>query len=223
MSILEKATRLRAVAHTYAEGAKERRDREQAAVALREVEDALDTLEMRAEAARAVARLGVPMPDIAAIVGRGLANLQAKAGDGLLPTKQALQAARGKLATNHAELDAALGVAWRAWTAACIAEIPVAKIALVREQSRQSIEDDVRSLRSIARILPSADDIESFARKLAHVRRVLDALESDDDIVELLARIGAPQGLVLADLTDIELALLRGNPGVADQIVLRRG
>lgn len=223
VSVLEKATRLRAVAHTYAEGAKERRDREQAAVALKEVEDALDTLEMRAEAARAVAKLGVPMPDIAAIVGRGLANLQAKAGDGLLPTKQALQAARGKLATNRTELDAALGVAWREWAAACVAEIPVAKIALVREQSRQSIEDDVRSLRSSARMLPSADDIESFARKLAHVRRVLDALESDDDIVELLARIGAPQGLVLADLTDIELALLRGNPAVADQIVLRRG
>ena len=223
VSVLEKAIRLRAVAHTYAEGAKERRDREQAAVALKEVEDALATLEMRAEAVRAVAKLGAPMPDIAAIVGRGLANLEAKAGDGLLPTKQALQAARGRLTTNRTELDAALGIVWREWAAACVAEIPVAKIALVRELSRQSIEDDVRSLRSIARMLPSADDIESFSRKLAHVRRVLDALESDDDIIELLARIGAPQGLVLTDLTDIELALLRGNPAVADQIVLRRG
>jgi len=222
VSVLEKATRLRAVAHTYAEGAKERRDREQAAVALKELEDALDALDMRVKAARAAAKLGVPMPDVTALVGRGLANLEAKASGGLLPTKQALQAARGKLATNRAELETALGAAWREWTAGRVAEIPVGKVALVSQLSRQSIEDDLRSLRAIARTLPSADDVESFARKLTRVRRALDALEPDDDIVELLARLGAPEGVVLADLTDPELALLRGNATVADQIVLRR-
>jgi hypothetical protein len=222
VSVLQKATRLRAVAHTYAEGAKERRDREQAAVALRELEDALGKLEMRAEATRAAATLGVPVPDIAALVGRGLTNLEVKASDGLLPTKQTLQAARGKLTTNRTELEEALGVAWREWAAARIADIPTAKIALLDGRARQSIEDDLRSLRAIARMLPSAGDIQSFARKLTRVRNVLDALESDDDIIELLTRLGAPEGVVLTDLTDAELALLRGNIVVTDQIVLRR-
>ena len=222
MSVLEKATRLRAVAHTYAEGAKERRDREQAAAALKELEDALDALAMRVEAARAAAKLGVPVPDIASLVGRGLANLEAKSSDRLLPTKQALQAARGKLTTNRGELETALGVTWREWAAARVADIPVAKVALVSELSRQSIEDDLRSLGAVARALPSAGDVESFERKLTRVRNVLDALESDEDIVELLARLGAAEGVVLAALTDAELALLRGNTTVADQIVLRR-
>ena len=222
MSVLEKATRLRAVAHTYAEGAKERRDRQQAAVALKELEDALDALETRAEAARAAARIGVPMSDIAALVGRGLENLEAKTSDGLLPTKQALQAARGKLTTNRTELETALGTAWRAWAAARVAEVPVAKIAFVSERSRRSIVDDMRSLATIARMLPAAGDVESFAHKLTRVRRDLDAVESDEDLVDLLARLGAVEGVVLTDLTDIELALLRGNPAVAEQIVLRR-
>lgn len=221
VSVMEKATRLRAMARTYAEGAKERRDREQAAVALKELEDALDALQARGEAARAAAKLGVPMPNIAALVGRGLASLQAKASDGLLPTKQALQAARGKLTTNRTELGTVLGAAWREWAAARVADIPVAKIALVSEPPRQSIEDDVRSVATIARTLPGAGDVESFARKLARVRDVLDALESDDEIVKLLARLRAPEGVVLADLTDTELALLRGNAAVADQIVLQ--
>jgi hypothetical protein len=222
MSVLEKAIRLRAVAHTYAEGAKERRDREQAALALKEVEDALDALATRADAARAAAKLGVPLPDVASLLGRGLANLEAKSGKGLLPTKQALQAARGKLTNNRVELESALGGAWREWASTRVAEVPVAKVALVSELSRQSIEDDLRSLDGIARRLPSALDVESFGRKLKRVRDVLDALESEEDIVELLARLGAPEGVVLADLTDDELVLLRNNAAVADQIVLRR-
>lgn len=222
VSIMEKATRLRAVAHTYAEGAKERRDREQAAVALTELEDVLDALQVRVEAARAAAKLGVPLPDITALVSRGLANLEAKASDGLLPTRQALQAARGKLAANRSELEAALGAAWKVWAAARVAEIPEGKVALVSTLSRQSIADDLRSLGTLARMLPRADDVESFARKLTRVRRALDAVEPDDDIVELLARLGTPEGVALADLTDTELARLRGNSTVADQIVLRR-
>jgi hypothetical protein len=219
---LEKATRLRAVAHTYAEGAKERRDREQAALALKEVEEALDALVMRADAARAAAEQGVPLPDVAPIVGRGLANLEAKTGEGLLPTKQALQAARGKLTNNRVELESALGAPWREWAGARLAEVPIAKVPLVSEMSRQSIEDDLRTLAGIARSLPSALDVESFGRKLKRVRDVLDALESEEDMVELLARLGAAEGVVLADLTDDELALLRSNAAVADQIVLRR-
>lgn len=222
MSVLEKATRLRAVAHTYAEGAKERRDREQAALALKDVEDALDALVMRADATRAAAKQGVPLPDVASLVGRGLANLEAKSGKDLLPTKQALQAARGKLTNNRVELESVLGAAWREWATARLADVPIAKVPLVREMSRQSIEDDLRSLAGIARSLPSALDVESFGRRLKRVRDVLDALESEDDMVELLARLGAAEGVVLSDLADDELALLRSNAAVADQIVLRR-
>lgn len=222
VSVFQKATRLRAVAYTYAEGAKERRDREHAAGALKELEDALGELRRRAEAARAAAKLGVPVPDIAAVIGRGLTNLEAKAGDGLLPTKQTLRAARDRLTTNRTELEGALGAAWREWTAARVVEIPIAKVGLLDGQARQVIEDDLRWLRASARTLPSAGDIQSFARKLTRVRNVLDDLESDDDIIKLLTRLSAPEGVVLTDLTDAELALLRGNIAVADQIVLRR-
>lgn len=223
MSVLEKANRLRAVAHTYAEGAKERRDREQAALALKEVEDALDALVIRAEAARAAAELGVPVPELASRVGRGLANLEAKSAGGLLPTKQALQAAKGKLIENRGELESVLGAAWQEWATARVTEVPIAKVALVvSRMARQSIEDDLRSLRGMTRSIPSAREVESFGRKLKRVHDVLDALEFEEDMVELLARLGTSEGVVLADLTDDELALLRTRGAVADQIVLRR-
>lgn len=222
MSVMERATRLRAIAHTYAEGAKERRDREQAAIALKDVEEALDALLLRADAARAAAGCGVQLPDVSGIIERGLTNLEAKARDGLLPTKQALQAARGKLANNRTELEAALGTAWREWASARIAEVPVGKAALLSDFSRQSVEEDLRSLSSTARALPSAIDVESFSRKLTRVRAALDALESDEGLVELLGRLNAPEGIVLSDLSDDEVALLRQTTAIADQIVLRR-
>ncbi|MCH6470687.1 hypothetical protein [Sinomonas terrae] len=223
MSVFEKATRLRAVAHTYAEGAKERRDREQAELALKEVEDALDALVKLTEAARSAAELGVTLPEMASLVGRGLTNLEARSAGGLLPTKQALQAAKGRLISNRAELETAFGAAWRAWATARVREVPIAKIALVASRmSRQSIEDDLRSLHGMTRSIPTAREVQAFGQKWKRVRDVLDALEAEDDMVELLTRLGASEGVLLADLSDSELALLRNRVAVAEQIVLRR-
>src|SRR3954471_3314291 len=98
MSVLEKATRLQAVARTYAEGAAERREREQTAVALENVEDALALLRQRMNAARAATDAGIPLPDLGRTAVDGLANLRkAKGGEGVLPSARTLQNAQRKL------------------------------------------------------------------------------------------------------------------------------
>jgi hypothetical protein len=220
MSVLEKANRLQGIARTYAEGAAQRREREQAAVALKSVEDALAKLRLQVHAARAAEDVGIQLADVGRLAGDGLANLHGRAAVGVLPSAQALQAARRKIESNDKVIDAELASAWKSWTDEKISAIPAAKVALTAPADRRTVEENLVWLRSAARHLPSAEDVRQFRQKHERICAILDAVRSDAAIVRLLERITA-NGLVLADVTDDELHLLRGDATAARQIVLR--
>lgn len=221
MSLLQKADLLRTLARTNAEGAKERRDREQAALALDALEAELSSLESRAAAARAARAAGVPVGDVAALARPGMDNLAARAQDGL-PNQQALQAATRKVRGNREAIESALGTAWRTWAAAELAELPVTRGALLPPIERQSFADGYESLRTLARNVPSAADVEAFTARLRRVRGLLDAVDANDALLALLARLEPAEGVRLDDLSDADIALLRAHPDVAEQIVVRR-
>lgn len=221
MSVLDKAMRLQAVARTYAEGAAERREREQAAVALERVEDALALLRQRMNTARAATNAGIPLPDVSRTAVDGLANLQkAKGGEGVLPSARTLQNAQRKLEGNRKDIDTALAAAWKAWAEQSIGDIPAAKISLTAPADRRIVDDDMAWLRGAARRSPSAEDVRMFRLKHARVCDVLDGVRSDAGIVALMDRI-TTTGLLLAELTEDELALLRSDTNASRQIVLR--
>lgn len=221
MSVLEKATRLQAFARTYAEGAAERREREQTAVALAKVEDALALLRQRMDAARAAIDAGIPLPNVDRTAVDGLANLRkAKGGEGVLPSARTLQYAQRKLEANRKEIDMALTAAWKGWADQQIGDIPAAKISLTAPADRRVVDDEMAWLRSAVRRSPSAEGVRAFRKKHARVRSILDGVRSDAAIVALMHRI-TTTGLVLAELTDDELALLRSDANASRQIVLR--
>lgn len=223
LSLLEKAVRIEGLARAYAEGATEWREREQAAVALDQVETALTQLTASVHAGRAAAALGMSIADITERAGAGLANLAARAGDGMLPSTRALQAARNKLDANRVGLDKALETAWRPWAAAQLAELPQGKKTFATPLSRQAIEQDIQDLTWLAtRKPPTAEEIASFARVHTRVRHLLDQLHGDEHIAGVLARLDSADVLTLADLSDAELQLLRSQPQVAEQIEIRR-
>jgi hypothetical protein len=227
MSVMQKATRLQALARTYAEGEAHRRSREQAAAALSDVEEALAGLVDVAEAARAAARAGVPLPDLDGLLARGLSNLEAKAVTEGLPNRQALQAAKNAITKSRTELEATVLAAWREWAGARAAGLPREKAVLLDRTTREGVENDLRVLTDLARSMPrpgglTAGTVNRFVAVLERVRARLDAVRSDDPVVALLGRLDQSGGLVLADLSDDDLALLRSRAGVAAQLVLRR-
>ena len=223
VSLLEKAVRVEGLARAYAEGVTERREREQTAVALTQVETALTQLTARVHAAQDAASLGLTIAGITEHAGAGLANLAARSGEGMLPSTRVLQAARNKLDASRAELDKALDTAWRPWAAAQITGLPQGNKTFATPLSRQAIEQDIQDLtRLAARKPPSAEEIATFARVHTRVHQVLDQLHGDENIAGVLARLDSADVLTLADLSDAELHLLRSQPQVAEQIELRR-
>jgi hypothetical protein len=223
VSLLDKALRVEGLARTYAEGATERREREQTAGALAQVEAALSLLVASVHAAQDAAALGLSIDGITENARTGLANLRARSGDGMLPSTRVLQAARNKLDASRTVLDKALDAAWRPWAAAQITSLPQSNKTFATPLSRQAIEQDIQDLtRLAARKPPTAQEIATFARVHTRVRQTLDQLSGDENIAGLLARMDGANVLTLADLTDAELHLLRSQTQVADQIELRR-
>ncbi len=223
VSLQDKALRVEGMARTYAEGATERREREQTGLALAQVEASLTQLVVSVHAAQDAATLGLSVGGITENARAGLANLRARSGEGMLPSTRALQAARNKLDASRAALDNALDAAWRSWAPAKIISLPQGNKTFATPLSRQAIEQDIQDLTRLAsRRPPSAEEIATFARVHTRVYQALDQLRGDENIAGLLARMDSAEVLTLADLTDAELHLLRSQAQVAEQIELRR-
>ena len=223
VSLLDKAVRVEGLARTYAEGATERREREQTSLALTQTETALAQLTGSVRAARAATTLGLAIPGITEHARAGLSNLAARAGDGMLPSRRVLQAARMKLDSSRTALDKALDTAWRPWATAQIGGLPQSNKTFATPLSRLAIDQDIQDLtRLAARKPPTATEIETFARVYQRVRDTLVQLTGDENLASILARLDSTDTLTLADLTDNELQLLRDQPQVAEQIELRR-
>jgi hypothetical protein len=75
VSLLDKALRVEGLARTYAEGATERREREQTALALAQVEGSLSQFVASVHAAQDAAALGLSIDGITENARAGLANL----------------------------------------------------------------------------------------------------------------------------------------------------
>lgn len=223
VSLLDKALRIEGLARTYAEGATERREREQTGLALTQTETALTQLTASVRAARAATALGLSITGVTEHARAGLTNLTARAGEGMLPSRRVLQAARAKLEASRTALDKALDTAWRPWASTQISRLPQSNKTFATPLSRQAIDQDIQDLTRIAgRRPPTAENIETFARVYQRVRDTLAQLTGDENIAGILARLDSVDALTLADLTDTELHLLRSQPQVAEQIELRR-
>jgi hypothetical protein len=223
LSLLDKALRVEGLARTYAEGATERREREQTSLALTQTETAFTQLTASVRAARAATALGLSIPGVTEHARAGLANLAARAGEGMLPSRRVLQAARTKLDASRTALDRALDGVWRPWATAQIAGLPQSNKTFATPLSRQAIDQDIQDLtRLAARKPPTAEEIETFVRVYRRVRDTLVQFTGDENIAGILARLDSTDTLTLADLGDAELQLLRSQPQVAEQIELRR-
>lgn len=223
VSLLDKARRVEGLARTFAEGALDRREREQTNSTLDQLETALSQLIRATRAARSAEQLGLLIPDIDGIARAGLANLTARAGDGLLPSRRVLQGALNKLNASRTALDSALAVAWRPWATAKMASLAQANKTFATPLSRRAIDDDIQELNRLAtRKPPTREEIEVFSRVHTRVDHELSQLTVDHEVAGVLARFISTEILTLADLSDAELYLLRTKPYVAEQIELRR-
>lgn len=220
MNTLEKAQNVSARARTFAEGEKERAERQQIASMLGQVEAEVRNLTHAVAAFRTAQTAGVPVLWPSTNIDTGLATLQERLGQGL-PTPQALVSARDRLRSHASAVTECVASAWRSWAEARIRNAQLGRLNLLPFHQRTRAEELVRRLRSAASPSSASEAVISqFLRDLATLERLLDAVDTRGPLVLLIERVKGGR-VTLADLSAEEIELLTSTPDVAMQIELR--
>jgi hypothetical protein len=134
------------------------------------------------------------------------------------PTAQFLNARIKDVVGTRLAIDDANADVWRGWAAQKIEELPLALLPRVPLSGRDATGRRVTSLRMLAARKPSIPDIVQFQQYYDLVEEELTAVEGAG-IDALLKRFAAGR-ILLADLSDDELAMLREDTSLADQLYL---
>ena len=113
-----------------------------------------------------------------------------------------------------------LTITWTHWTGQCINELRLVRMPMLPEDERKPAQQHLKDLRDYARKpVPTIGDISLFKVALAGLADLLGRVpDPEGQLVPLLERL-AVRPILLADLDDQQIALLRQ---VADQIEVRR-
>jgi hypothetical protein len=140
-----------------------------------------------------------------------------------LPSNQAFEGAKNKIRDVTERVTIGLATAWTQWTDREVAKVPSLRISLLEQEDQRVPRERWGRLVKTARVTPpTRDQINSFKSDLDYLHELLDPLpDPPGAVLEILDRLGQHRGLTLAEVTDEEIAVLRG-AGVAAQIEVRR-
>lgn len=223
LSVLQKAERLQAEARRLNEGEKGEQEAQRVSERISVLRSALVTLQRRIRIARSLmAQPASPDIDLSGI-NTGLAAFARQCAAGLPPNpafnkaSQAVQKVAARIAQDSQE-------AWRQWTQAQLAALELARQAMLslEEQARAKAlhQDLVRAARDSDF---DAAAITLFANAHAELTELLNtAPPPPEGLQTLLDRLASGTTLLLRDITDEEIALLRHVGLDADLEVRRR-
>lgn len=142
------------------------------------------------------------------------------------PTTQRVQAATRKVSDQIEALRSESQTRWLQWSADNAASVPRHKVTAMPPSDRVRVEGILRELddavRKASRAAPTADAISIFRFQLQRVLEELGQIDLDGAVLSVLERFTSPNGVPLLEITDAELDILRSNPSIAGQFVVRR-
>lgn len=135
------------------------------------------------------------------------------------PTGQFLNARTRDVVAASTAIEDANAEAWRAWATARLDELPLAVLPRLQPNHRDATSTRIATMRSLATKKPNIADIIQFQQYFDRVEDELDAVESAG-VDSLLERFIEGR-ILLADLSDEELGLLREDASLGDQLYLQ--
>ena len=142
------------------------------------------------------------------------------------PTTKRLQAATRRVSDQIDALRAESQTRWSQWSADKATALPRHKVTGMAPADRVRVESNLRELddavRKASRSAPTAGAITIFRFQLQRVLEELGQIDLDEAVLNVLERFTSPDGVALLEITDAELDVLRSNPSIADQFVVRR-
>jgi hypothetical protein len=218
ISLLNRARALQDVARRMGAKGDQVQREEKTNTALMKLEGALDRLETLKKTYVLAADRGIPV-DATPKWDDGLDVLKDYVGRGR-PTPQALTGAATKIGRLVEGGSVTLGGAWTQWCSGQLEAIPSERIPLLPLDTRSDTSDRISKLKGFARGNPDSSVILQFQNSLAIVRERLDDATASSEVHDALEKVD--DGSALSQFTDAELAALRSDPALADQIILRR-
>jgi len=220
MSVLDKARLFQAQAEVLSARRSERQEGERVANRRAELSSDLQGLAAALAAARSVAALG-SSDALPSGIDDGYVEFHRKIAQGNT-SDPVFAAAMRKVKTATTAWNTAAKQVWDAWAAARIETVPANRDALLSSGERQQARERRSTLDKLRASPPSAGNVQHFKTTY---ELLLDTLQSQPDpseeLIELLNRMSGRVPLMLSDLSDEEIALLRAT-SIAEQVELRR-
>lgn len=216
-TLLERAKFLQSVARQMGDKNALVQKEEKASTALAKLSATLDRLEALKKTYALALEKGVPVGD-APPWADGLQGLKEHMGRGR-PTPQAITAAATKLGKTADAATEAVARAWDEWSSVQLATVQSERIPLLPAEARTDTSERIKRLQSMGKSTLDPGLILEFTNSLEIVRERLKDASASTEVHDALEKVDA--GLTLSAFTDSELAALRSEPAVADQIILK--
>ena len=191
---------------------------EQTNNALLKLGTSLDRLETLKKTHAVAVERGIPLDDMPNWID-GLDALKDYVRRGR-PTPQALTGAATKVGRLADVGSASLAGAWSAWCSSQLETVQSERIPLLPVDTRSDTSNRIAKLKGYAKANPDSSLIIEFQTGLAIVRETLDDATASSEVHDALEKVDG--GSALSQFTDVELAALRSDTALADQIILRR-
>lgn len=214
--LADKARRLAALARAKSENEGANQDQVRLQGQLAKLTGELATLEAVLATHRQLNAAGVPvaeLPDLTVAV-RELRDQVSRIGR---PTWQYMMGRVKSVTRSHEDISEADAAAWRTWAQAQVDALPLALVPRLGFE-RGATEQRVKRLRALGIDPPRVGAIGEFKTLLGRVREDLERFEGSD--VDSVLQRFAQGRVLLANLSDEDLALLRSEPALRDQLYL---
>lgn len=222
ITVAELADALRREAVRLDEGTDAEREAERITKKTELLKPALGKLERAVEAARHLHRLAGTQNLIdLSVAADGLASFSAHVRRGR-PVDQAFTAARNKIEGTASAILRELESAWTAFTQRRLSELPLRRLALLPATERSSQRRRLEELRTLTqKKQPTSSDMQLFNQAFTILSEALARLPDPEPELDAIFQKFESTQMMLADLTDEDIALLR-RAQVDDQIEVRR-
>lgn len=215
-SLAIRARRLTALARARRDDLDVSQAQGQVQTALNKLDQELGTLSSVLNVHRKLKMIGVPVTDPGDLE-QPAKRLKEQAGLGR-PTAQFLNARTRDAIGARSAIDDANADAWRTWAAQMIDGLPLALLPRVPFSHRDATATRISNMRTLAARKPSIADIIQFQQLYDRVKEELTAVEGAS--IDALLNRFTDGRILLADLSDAELEMLREDASLSDQLYL---
>ena len=216
-SLATRARQLTALARVKRDSLDEAQTRGQVQTALNRLDQGLVSLGSTLSIQRKLKDVGVAV-DSPVDLEQSARRLQEQAELGR-PSSQFLQVRFRDVDAARVAIDTANAGAWRIWSSQIVDGLPVALLPRVHFSRRDATKRRISAMGALSAKKPNIPDIIQFLQDLDRVKDEFIEV-GGSGIDSLLNRFEDGQ-ILLADLSDEELQILRGDASLADQLYVR--